>query len=72
MAGCGRSSNAAKMPWRSLRRFAEFAPEFREEQPADWERVTRDAWPPLCVGERFYLVAPWDWTAADSAGPPAS
>jgi len=42
------------------RRFAEFAPELRDEQPTDWERVTRDAWPPLCVGERFYLVAPWD------------
>jgi ribosomal protein L11 methyltransferase len=41
------------------RRFSEFAPELREEQTTDWERVTRDAWPPLCVGERFYLVAPW-------------
>jgi ribosomal protein L11 methyltransferase len=41
------------------RRFAEFSPELRDEQPTDWERVTRDAWPPLCVGERFYLVAPW-------------
>jgi ribosomal protein L11 methyltransferase len=40
-------------------RFAEFAPELRAESPTDWERVTRDAWPPLCVGERFYLVAPW-------------
>jgi ribosomal protein L11 methyltransferase len=42
------------------RRFAEFAPELRHEQATDWERVTQDAWPPLCVGERFYLVAPWD------------
>jgi ribosomal protein L11 methyltransferase len=40
-------------------RFAEFSPELREEVPTDWERVTRDAWPPLSVGERFYLVAPW-------------
>jgi ribosomal protein L11 methyltransferase len=43
-----------------LQRLAEFSPELREEQPTDWERVTRDAWPPICVGERFYLVAPWD------------
>jgi ribosomal protein L11 methyltransferase len=43
-----------------LQRFAEFSPELREEEPTDWEQVTRDAWPPLCVGERFYLVAPWD------------
>jgi len=43
-----------------LQRFAEFSPEFREEPATDWERVTREAWPPLCVGERFYLVAPWN------------
>lgn len=41
-------------------RFAESAPEFRAEEPADWEQITRDAWPPMLVGERFYLVAPWD------------
>ena len=50
------------------RRFSDFAPELREEQPADWERVTRDAWPPLCVGERFYLVAPWDSAVATPPG----
>jgi ribosomal protein L11 methyltransferase len=43
-----------------LQRFAEFSPELREEQPIDWERVTQDAWPPILVGERFFLVAPWD------------
>ncbi len=42
-----------------LRRFAEFSPEFREEASTDWERVTHNAWPPLSVGERFFLVAPW-------------
>jgi len=46
-----------------LDRFAEFSPEFREEPPVDWEQKTRDAWPPLCVGERFFLVAPWDLDA---------
>jgi ribosomal protein L11 methyltransferase len=43
-----------------LQRFAQFSPELREEKPTDWERVTHQAWPPLAVGKRFYLVAPWD------------
>lgn len=43
-----------------LEQFAEFSPELRREEPVDWEQATREAWPPLCVGERFYLVAPWD------------
>lgn len=42
-----------------LSRFAEFAPEVRQEEPTDWAQVTRDAWPPLPVGQRFYLVPPW-------------
>lgn len=25
----------------------------------DWVRHTEDAWPPLLVGERFFVVAPW-------------
>lgn len=51
-----------------LERFAEFSPELREEEPTDWERVTREAWPPICIGERFYLVAPWDEAAITPAG----
>src|SRR6202034_2936508 len=51
-----------------LQRFAEFSPELREEKPIDWERVTHDAWPPLSVGERFYLVAPWDEAAPTPPG----
>jgi ribosomal protein L11 methyltransferase len=43
-----------------LQRFAEFSPQLREEEPIDWERSTREAWPPILVGERFFLVAPWD------------
>jgi ribosomal protein L11 methyltransferase len=43
-----------------LKRFAAFAPELRREEPVDWEQATRAAWPPLAIGERFYLVAPWD------------
>jgi ribosomal protein L11 methyltransferase len=50
------------------RRFAEFAPELRTESPTDWERVTREAWPPLCVGERFFLVAPWHAAVATPPG----
>jgi ribosomal protein L11 methyltransferase len=50
------------------RRFTEFGPEWRAEPPADWERVTREAWPPLCVGEQFYLVAPWDSAIATPPG----
>jgi ribosomal protein L11 methyltransferase len=51
-----------------LQRFAEFSPEFREEPATDWERVTREAWPPLCVGERFFLVAPWDQATPTPSG----
>jgi ribosomal protein L11 methyltransferase len=43
-----------------LQRFAEFSPQLREEEPVDWELTTREAWPPMLVGERFFLVAPWD------------
>ena len=42
-----------------LRRFGAFAPELREEQPIDWEQATRDAWPPMLVGRRFFLAPPW-------------
>jgi ribosomal protein L11 methyltransferase len=41
------------------REFAGFAPQLRREEPIDWVQVTRDAWPPLMVGERFFLVPPW-------------
>jgi len=50
-----------------LRRFAGFSPELRQEPLTDWSRVSRDAWPPLEIGERFFLVAPWS-TEATPAG----
>ncbi len=25
----------------------------------DWVRTTEDAWPPILVGEKFFVVAPW-------------
>ena len=31
----------------------------RLEPEVDWVQHTEDAWPPLLVGERFFLVAPW-------------
>jgi len=38
---------------------ASHAPELREEQAIDWEQATRDAWPPMAVGQRFFLAPPW-------------
>jgi len=40
----------------------ETAAKFGEPQEApdvDWVRQTEDAWPPLLVGEKFFVVAPW-------------
>jgi ribosomal protein L11 methyltransferase len=31
----------------------------REAPDVDWVQQTKDAWPPLLVGEKFFLVAPW-------------
>jgi|HubBroStandDraft_2_1064218.scaffolds.fasta_scaffold449369_1 ribosomal protein L11 methyltransferase len=30
-----------------------------EAPDVDWVQQTQDAWPPLLVGEKFFLVAPW-------------
>ncbi len=49
----------AQAPAALLQRFEEFAPELRIEQSTDWEQVSRDSWPPMQVGEKFFLVAPW-------------
>lgn len=40
----------------------EVAARFGDPVPADstdWVQHTYDAWPPLLVGERFFVVAPW-------------
>src|SRR5260370_33546333 len=42
-----------------LARFADCSPELRHEPFTDWSQVSRDAWPPLEIGKRFFLVAPW-------------
>jgi ribosomal protein L11 methyltransferase len=31
----------------------------RQVPKSDWVRQTHDAWPPILVGERFFLAAPW-------------
>ncbi|HVY94988.1 MAG TPA: 50S ribosomal protein L11 methyltransferase [Bryobacteraceae bacterium] len=30
-----------------------------EAPQTDWVRATEDAWPPLLVGKKFFVVAPW-------------
>jgi len=42
-----------------VERFRKYQPICRQEEAVDWEQVSRDAWPPLEVGERFFLVPPW-------------
>jgi ribosomal protein L11 methyltransferase len=40
----------------------ETASKFGEPRPApdiDWVQQTKDAWPPLLVGEKFFVAAPW-------------
>jgi ribosomal protein L11 methyltransferase len=42
---------------------AQVAARFGEPHAAgdtDWVQHTHDAWPPLLVGEKFFLVAPWN------------
>ncbi|HEV2199528.1 MAG TPA: 50S ribosomal protein L11 methyltransferase [Bryobacteraceae bacterium] len=31
----------------------------RKAPDVDWVRFTEEAWPPLLVGEKFFVVAPW-------------
>ena len=42
-----------------LERFAIYNPKLSREDPVDWEQVSRDAWPPILVGQRFFLTPPW-------------
>jgi ribosomal protein L11 methyltransferase len=49
-----------------VQRFAAYQPELAAVEPVDWVQVTRDAWPPILVGQRFYLVPPW----CDTPAPP--
>ena len=45
-------------------RFVAFAPVARREAAVDWERATRESFPALEIGERFFLVPPWSEEAA--------
>jgi len=38
---------------------ARFAPQIEALEDIDWEQRTRDSFPPLSIGKRFYLVPPW-------------
>ena len=58
-AGIRAFFEASADPTRLLARFTEFSPELRYEAAVDWAKVSRDAWPPLLVGDRFFLVPPW-------------
>jgi ribosomal protein L11 methyltransferase len=51
---------------RLVHQFARYQPELRRENDIDWEQVTRDAWPALLVGTRFYLVPSWHTAPAPS------
>ncbi len=42
-----------------LGQFRAFSPQLRLEPDVDWAQVARDSFPPLPIGERFFLVSPW-------------
>jgi ribosomal protein L11 methyltransferase len=42
-----------------LDRFAGYAPEWYAEDSTDWVAVSRNAWPPREVGQRFFLAPYW-------------
>jgi ribosomal protein L11 methyltransferase len=50
-----------------MERLARYRPELCAVETVDWAQVSRDAWPPLRIGERFHLVAPW-WEGETPAG----
>ncbi len=43
-----------------LRRFAAFSPEVVESEDTDWVRETEESFPPQLIGDRFFLVPPWN------------
>ena len=42
-----------------IEQFRTYSPELRVESQIDWAQVSRDAFPPLSIGQRFFLVSPW-------------
>ena len=49
-----------------LARFAEYAPEARQEEERDWVAYSRENWQPILAGSRFFLVPEW----RDDPAPP--
>jgi ribosomal protein L11 methyltransferase len=45
-----------------LKRFAAYRPEWASAEPRDYLRDFEESWPPELIGERFFLVGPWDPT----------
>jgi ribosomal protein L11 methyltransferase len=43
-----------------FRHFAPFSPEVRQSEHTDWVRQTEDSFPPQLIGDRFFLVPPWN------------
>jgi len=39
--------------------FARFGPQIETLEDVDWEQRTRDSFPALAIGKRFFLVPPW-------------
>jgi len=54
-----RAFFAEAQPAALVERFRAREPVLRHEEVVDWAQVSRDAWPPLAVGERFFLAPPW-------------
>lgn len=51
--------NDGATPDAALTRFAGYSPSLRIEPDIDWEQTSRDSFPALPVGERFFLAPPW-------------
>jgi ribosomal protein L11 methyltransferase len=43
-----------------LDRFAGCSPRWEHEEDTDWVQVTKDGWPAREIGDRFFVVPPWD------------
>jgi ribosomal protein L11 methyltransferase len=47
-----------------LRRFASLLPRVIRQEETDWVRRTEESFPPQLIGNRFFLVPPWNHEAA--------
>ena len=51
-----------------VRYFARFSPAIRLSEKVDWVRHTEQSFPPQLIGNRFFLVPPWN----EDPAPPAA